>query len=158
MLTLDVQRALSIAGATIKDHEHSKYVALQARVHPWVAFESALQCATGGATEQDEGFPDDGKDKEAEPWKRNSCKTSTKESCTQPPDRIGLTKEEISSLGLRYFTPSEVARLHSFPEDLSFPEHITLRQQYALLGNSVSALVIGDLLQYLLHGSDADRL
>ena len=76
----------------------------------------------------------------------------------QPPGKLGLTKEEINSLGLRYFTPSEVARLHSFPESFSFPQHVTLRQQYALLGNSVSALVIGDLLQYLLHGSNVDRL
>lgn len=63
----------------------------------------------------------------------------------------GLSKEQVRSLGLRYFSPREVARLHSFPEDFSFPNHVTLRQQYALLGNSVSALVIGDLLKYLLH-------
>jgi tRNA (cytosine38-C5)-methyltransferase len=52
---------------------------------------------------------------------------------------------------LRYFTPREIANLHSFPASFSFPAHITLRQRYALLGNSLSALVVADLLRYLLH-------
>jgi len=84
-----------------------------------------------------------------------ACKLSMKDQCAQPYERSGLTQEEISCLGLRYFGPSEIARLHSFPEGFSFPKHVTLRQQYALLGNSVSALVIGDLLKYLLHGSES---
>lgn len=84
-----------------------------------------------------------------------ACNVSTEDCSAQPYERSGLTKEEISCLGLRYFGPSEIARLHSFPEGFSFPKHVTLRQQYALLGNSVSALVIGDLLKYLLHGSES---
>ncbi len=104
----------------------------------------------GDAIREDESLPVDEEDNEAEPLSEISCEVSTPKSSTQPPQRSTLTKEEISSLGLRYFTPSEVARLHSFPESFSFPEHVTLRQQYALLGNSVSALVIGDLLRYLL--------
>ncbi|XP_057959292.1 tRNA (cytosine(38)-C(5))-methyltransferase 2 isoform X2 [Malania oleifera] len=39
---------------------------------------------------------------------------------------------EVSSLkeqALRYFTPKEVANLHSFPEDFNFPHHISLRQR-----------------------------
>lgn len=50
---------------------------------------------------------------------------------------------------LRYFTPREVANLHSFPEDFDFPQHISLRQRYALLGNSLSVAVVAPLLQYL---------
>ncbi|KAI3876939.1 hypothetical protein MKX03_032484 [Papaver bracteatum] len=55
----------------------------------------------------------------------------------------------LSEQGLRYFTPREVANLHSFPENFHFPEHISLKQRYALLGNSLSIAVVGPLLRYL---------
>ncbi|KAI3896064.1 hypothetical protein MKW92_000158 [Papaver armeniacum] len=55
----------------------------------------------------------------------------------------------LSEQGLRYFTPREVANLHSFPENFHFPEHISLKQRYALLGNSLSVAVVGPLLRYL---------
>ncbi|KAK9274064.1 hypothetical protein L1049_018878 [Liquidambar formosana] len=61
-------------------------------------------------------------------------------------------KGKLSSLKeqcLRYFTPREVANLHSFPEDFQFPQDISLRQRYALLGNSLSVAVVAPLLQYL---------
>ncbi|CAJ1963449.1 unnamed protein product [Sphenostylis stenocarpa] len=64
-----------------------------------------------------------------QPMKRD--KTSLKEQC------------------LRFFTPREVANLHSFPEEFEFPEHISLKQRYALLGNSLSIEVVAALLQYL---------
>ncbi|KHF97782.1 tRNA (cytosine(38)-C(5))-methyltransferase [Gossypium arboreum] len=50
---------------------------------------------------------------------------------------------------LRYFTPREVANLHSFPKDFQFPKHISLRQRYAMLGNSLSVAVVAPLLQYM---------
>ncbi|XP_015968902.1 tRNA (cytosine(38)-C(5))-methyltransferase 2-like [Arachis duranensis] len=50
---------------------------------------------------------------------------------------------------LRYFTPREVANIHSFPEDFKFPDYISLKQRYALLGNSLSIAVVAPLLQYL---------
>ncbi|KAK1282824.1 hypothetical protein QJS10_CPB22g01084 [Acorus calamus] len=59
----------------------------------------------------------------------------------------------LNDLGLRYFTPREVANLHCFPKDFQFPQHISLRQQYALLGNSVSVAVVAPLLQYLFFES-----
>ncbi|XVF34400.1 hypothetical protein REPUB_Repub18cG0055600 [Reevesia pubescens] len=60
----------------------------------------------------------------------------------------------------------QVANLHSFPEDFQFPNHISLRQRYAMLGNSLSVAVVAPLLQYLFaqpscvsvqefHSSDA---
>ncbi|KAL6344898.1 hypothetical protein AAG906_006655 [Vitis piasezkii] len=61
-------------------------------------------------------------------------------------------KDKASSLEeqcLRYFTPREVANLHSFPEDFHFPQHVNLRQRYALLGNSLSVAVVAPLLTYL---------
>ena len=78
----------------------------------------------------------------------------SKESCTTHPD--GDCSEEatlihwLRQLRLRYFTPREVANLHSFPSSFSFPPHVTSRQQYALLGNSLSVAVVADLLTYLL--------
>ena len=76
---------------------------------------------------------------------------------TRPQDFDGLSTEQIRALRLRFFTPREIANLHSFPAAFSFPAHITLRQRYALLGNSLSALVVADLLRYLLHGSSHVR-
>ncbi|KAK6116862.1 hypothetical protein DH2020_049392 [Rehmannia glutinosa] len=68
----------------------------------------------------------------------------------------GKMKNEVSSLQelcLRYFTPREVANFHSFPEDFQFPQHVSLRQRYALLGNSLSVGVVAPLLQYLFTQS-----
>jgi tRNA (cytosine38-C5)-methyltransferase len=53
-------------------------------------------------------------------------------------------------LGRRYFTPSEVARLHGFPASFTFPAHVTRLQQFALLGNSLSVDCVAPLLQHLL--------
>ncbi|KAH9608123.1 hypothetical protein KSS87_001054 [Heliosperma pusillum] len=42
-------------------------------------------------------------------------------------------KGKVSPLekqGLRYFTPREVANLHSFPKEFGFPDHISIRQRY----------------------------
>lgn len=58
---------------------------------------------------------------------------------------------ELRQLRLRSFTPAEIAALHSFPPSFCFPPHITLRQRYALLGNSLSASVVAALLRYLLR-------
>ena len=55
-------------------------------------------------------------------------------------------------LNLRYFTPREVANLHTFPQRFSFPADVTRRQRYACLGNSLSVEVVAALLQYLFHG------
>ena len=60
----------------------------------------------------------------------------------------------MAELGLRYFTPRELANFHSFPPEFSFPSSVTLRQRYALLGNSLSVAVVADLLKYLLEEPD----
>jgi site-specific DNA-cytosine methylase len=72
---------------------------------------------------------------------------------TRPQAFDGLTLSQIRSLRLRYFTPREIANLHSFPPSFSFPDHVSLRQRYALLGNSLSALVVAELLKYALEES-----
>ncbi|RCV26165.1 hypothetical protein SETIT_5G223800v2 [Setaria italica] len=60
-----------------------------------------------------------------------------------------LAVSSLKELGLRFFTPREVANFHSFPSSFCFPDHISLRQQYAMLGNSLSVAVVGPLLRYL---------
>ncbi|KNA21545.1 hypothetical protein SOVF_042200 [Spinacia oleracea] len=58
-------------------------------------------------------------------------------------------ESSLKSQGLRYFTPREVANLHSFPKEFCFPEHVSLRQRYAMLGNSLSVAVVASLVKYL---------
>ncbi len=74
--------------------------------------------------------------------------------CPEPVGQCGNEEEALiqwlQQLYLRYFTPREVANLHSFPSSFSFPPHVTIKQQYALLGNSLSVAVVADLLTYLL--------
>ncbi|KAJ2823781.1 hypothetical protein GGI24_003593 [Coemansia furcata] len=77
--------------------------------------------------------------------------------------------ERLLDLGLRFFSPKEVALLHHFPyveggsqsapEDphtgvpqytLSFPASITQRQRLQLLGNSLNVQVVAELLKQVL--------
>lgn len=68
----------------------------------------------------------------------------------------------LLTLGLRFFTPTEIALLHGLPvandpitlESLkfkfSFPEGTTRAQQYRLLGNSLNIRVVSHILRHLL--------
>ncbi|KOX71481.1 tRNA (cytosine-5-)-methyltransferase [Melipona quadrifasciata] len=58
--------------------------------------------------------------------------------------------EILQRLMLRYFTPREVCRLMCFPEEFVFPEHITCKQKYRLLGNSINVHVVSRLI-FLLY-------
>ncbi|KAJ2852520.1 hypothetical protein IWW36_000148 [Coemansia brasiliensis] len=66
--------------------------------------------------------------------------------------------EKLINLGLRFFSPTEVAMLHHFPLSkdakykLEFPEGITQRQQLQLLGNSLNVHVVAQLLRHILFG------
>ncbi|KAK9834710.1 hypothetical protein WJX74_008385 [Apatococcus lobatus] len=44
-------------------------------------------------------------------------------------------KPWLSQLGLRFFTPKEIANLHSFPASFNFPSRVKTRKQYALVGD-----------------------
>lgn len=59
--------------------------------------------------------------------------------------------ENAKTLQLRFFTPKEVARLMSFPENFSFPNDVTKNQRYKLLGNSVNVKVVSKLIQILFE-------
>lgn len=50
------------------------------------------------------------------------------------------------SLKLRFFTPKEISRLMSFPEEFNFPDSITTKQKCQLLGNSINVAVVGKLI------------
>ena len=60
------------------------------------------------------------------------------------------TLEVLTPLRPRYFTPREVARLHGFPETFAFPDAISQKKRYELLGNSLSVQVVAGLLRYLM--------
>uniref|UniRef100_A0A336LUK9 tRNA (cytosine(38)-C(5))-methyltransferase n=1 Tax=Culicoides sonorensis TaxID=179676 RepID=A0A336LUK9_CULSO len=55
----------------------------------------------------------------------------------------------LKPLKLRYFTPKEVSRLMKFPESFSFPEGVTRKQKYRLLGNSINVAVVSELIKLL---------
>lgn len=67
----------------------------------------------------------------------------------------------LLTLGLRFFTPTEIARLHALPIDsdhgmkygFAFPANVTLIQQYRLLGNSLNVRVVSRILSHLLKTS-----
>ena len=59
--------------------------------------------------------------------------------------------EETRLPGVRYFSPREVANIHSFPATFEFPDRITKAQRFALLGNSLSVACVAPLLEYLLN-------
>uniref|UniRef100_A0A9J7YEJ1 tRNA aspartic acid methyltransferase 1 n=1 Tax=Cyprinus carpio carpio TaxID=630221 RepID=A0A9J7YEJ1_CYPCA len=56
--------------------------------------------------------------------------------------------KQLSQLKLRYFTPREIASLMGFPADFTFPKHISIKQQYRVLGNSLNVHVVSQLLQH----------
>nr|XP_031540962.1 tRNA (cytosine(38)-C(5))-methyltransferase isoform X3 [Vicugna pacos]XP_031540963.1 tRNA (cytosine(38)-C(5))-methyltransferase isoform X3 [Vicugna pacos]XP_031540964.1 tRNA (cytosine(38)-C(5))-methyltransferase isoform X3 [Vicugna pacos] len=64
-----------------------------------------------------------------------------------------LSQEEkitkLLTLKLRFFTPKEIANLHGFPPEFGFPEKITVKQRYRLLGNSLNVHVVAKLIKIL---------
>ncbi|XP_063705998.1 tRNA (cytosine(38)-C(5))-methyltransferase [Culicoides brevitarsis] len=58
----------------------------------------------------------------------------------------------LKPLKLRFFTPREVANLMSFPSDkFSFPDTVTNKQRYRLLGNSVNIKVVSHMIKCLFN-------
>ncbi|XP_007934522.1 tRNA (cytosine(38)-C(5))-methyltransferase [Orycteropus afer afer] len=64
-----------------------------------------------------------------------------------------LSEEEkitkLLMLKLRYFTPKEIANLLGFPPEFGFPEKITVKQRYRLLGNSLNVHIVAKLIKIL---------
>jgi tRNA (cytosine38-C5)-methyltransferase len=59
----------------------------------------------------------------------------------------------LSTLKLRYFTPREVANLLCFPQYFEFPDSLSDKQKYRLLGNSLNVQVVTKLLRILLFSN-----
>ncbi|NXP06225.1 TRDMT methyltransferase, partial [Thinocorus orbignyianus] len=57
---------------------------------------------------------------------------------------------KLSTLRLRYFTPREITNLHGFPLEFGFPDKVTVKQRYRLLGNSLNVHVVAKLISLLL--------
>ncbi|XP_065522570.1 tRNA (cytosine(38)-C(5))-methyltransferase isoform X2 [Lathamus discolor] len=57
---------------------------------------------------------------------------------------------KLSTLKLRYFTPREIANIHGFPSEFGFPDKVTVKQCYRLLGNSLNVHVVAKLISILL--------
>ncbi|NXG46675.1 TRDMT methyltransferase, partial [Psilopogon haemacephalus] len=57
---------------------------------------------------------------------------------------------KLSTLKLRYFTPREIANLHGFPLEFGFPDQVTAKQRYRLLGNSLNVHLVAKLISILL--------
>ena len=60
------------------------------------------------------------------------------------PVRAGSYLEFASSV--RRFSPLEIARLLGFPDSFFWPTHLSLRQKWKLIGNSISVFVVRELL------------
>ena len=84
--------------------------------------------------------------------------SSTTATTTASNDNDGHINETklvlLRSLGLRYFSPAEISKLLCFPEDFDFPEEMTVRQRYQLLGNSVSVCTIAHLMSAFLFSNE----
>ena len=71
----------------------------------------------------------------------------------------GTEQEHLIQCKPRFFTPKEVARFHGFPIDIvpdhdgygfQFPDDITTKQRWNLLGNSLNVVIVSTLLEELL--------
>lgn len=59
----------------------------------------------------------------------------------------GARVELIKRLKLRYFTPREIERFMGFDKALTYPVHMTSRQKYKLLGNSLNVQIVAELIK-----------
>ncbi|ORY69234.1 S-adenosyl-L-methionine-dependent methyltransferase [Neocallimastix californiae] len=69
-------------------------------------------------------------------------------------EKLKNIKNPLDKLNLRYFSSREIARLMCFPESFTFPNTLSLKQQYKLLGNSLNCKVVSALIKYLLSEKD----
>ncbi|CAG8770281.1 6246_t:CDS:2, partial [Racocetra persica] len=62
----------------------------------------------------------------------------------QLPDHEMLAS--LPLLRLRYFTEYEISQIMGFPKEFLFPNEITLKQRYRVLGNSINVNVVSELI------------
>lgn len=56
----------------------------------------------------------------------------------------------LKNLQLRYFTTREVANLMGFPDSFQFPDVVTPKTRYRLLGNSLNVIMVANLFRLLM--------
>lgn len=79
-----------------------------------------------------------------------SDRNAVDKCCSQRDEKKSI--ELLKSLQVRYFAPSEVSKLMCFPEDeFSFPEKVSNKSRYRLLGNSINVLVVSELIKLLFE-------
>ncbi|EGF84364.1 hypothetical protein BATDEDRAFT_29368 [Batrachochytrium dendrobatidis JAM81] len=68
-------------------------------------------------------------------------------------DELSKTRPcPLVELKLRYFSSSEMGRLHGFPkEQLKFPESTTQIQRFKLIGNSLHVDIVRMLIEYMME-------
>jgi site-specific DNA-cytosine methylase len=66
-----------------------------------------------------------------------------------------LSSEQINTLRLRYFSPNELLRLFGFPlrSGYSFPNHVSNKKAYELIGNSLNVEVAARLIRFLMDNT-----
>lgn len=67
-----------------------------------------------------------------------------------PENVHNLSSRNSENYELRYFSPREVANLMCFPDSFSFPNNMTRKQRYKMLGNSLNVKVVSYLISLLL--------
>ncbi|ELU13416.1 hypothetical protein CAPTEDRAFT_108989 [Capitella teleta] len=60
------------------------------------------------------------------------------------------TEAAVKQLGLRFFSPREIANLMHFPAHFSFPANFSTVQTYRVLGNSLNVHVVAVLMKLML--------
>jgi tRNA (cytosine38-C5)-methyltransferase len=65
---------------------------------------------------------------------------------------IARDSAALRKAALRYFSPREIANLHGFPRSFKLGS-VSAKQQYKLLGNSLSVTVVQALLAHLFSGN-----
>lgn len=72
-------------------------------------------------------------------------KLRANEEDMKEPEKLQLLRQ----LELRYFTPREIEKLMGFLEPIKYPDYMTNRQKYKLLGNSLNVQVVAELIKIL---------
>ena len=52
---------------------------------------------------------------------------------------------------IRFFTPKEILKFLSFNDNFEFPENLSVKSQYKLLGNSINVKVVSELMEILFN-------
>lgn len=83
------------------------------------------------------------------PLKRSTLEKTIKTMTILPDPKLILHLKK--SLQLRFFTPVEIAKLMCFPEDFEFPDEVSDKQKYRLLGNSINVRVVSELINLMVE-------